>query len=142
MSRVKSLSRFITRIWRCSWRRLETTASACYGPEAAAVLAPVPLSDIRKGIRDSLPELIAGLKGDERNVILTLARMWLTAATGEISSKDLAAKWATARLPKKQAELLDMARQAYLGKAVDKWEGLDAALAELVDYMRYAICKE
>ena len=30
----------------------------------------------------------------------------------------------------------------YLGKAVDKWEGLDAALAELVDYMRYAICKE
>ena len=113
-----------------------------YGPEAAAVLAPVPLSDIRKGIRDSLPELIAGLKGDERNVILTLARMWLTAATGEIGSKDLAAKWATARLPKKQAELLDMARQAYLGKAVDKWEGLDAALAELVDYMRYAICKE
>jgi streptomycin 3"-adenylyltransferase len=65
--------------------------------------------------------------------------MWLTAATGEISAKDHAAEWAAERLPKNQAELVDMARQAYLGKAVDKWEGLDASLTELVGKMQQAI---
>jgi len=119
--------------------QVRNSGISLYGPEAAAVLAPVPLSDIRKAIRDSLPGLIAGLKGDERNVVLTLARMWLTAATGEISAKDHAAEWAAERLPKNQAELVDMARQAYLGKAVDKWEGLDASLTELVGKMQQAI---
>jgi streptomycin 3"-adenylyltransferase len=36
----------------------------------------------------------------ERNVILTLASIWVTAAAGEFLPKDEAAKWARLRLPK------------------------------------------
>ena len=34
-------------------------------------------------MRDALPSLAAGLDGDPRNVLLTLARMWRTVATGD-----------------------------------------------------------
>ena len=40
----------------------------------------------------------ADLETDTRNVVLTLARIWATLATGEISSKDEAAAWALERV--------------------------------------------
>jgi len=110
-----------------------------FGPHASDILHPVPITDIRKAIKDALPELVAGIKGDERNVILTLARMWQTMAIGEISPKDTAAQWAIPRLPKEHAALLDLARKAYLGKYVDKWEGLDSELIALVNHMKNVI---
>lgn len=51
------------------------------GPKATEVLEPVPMTDIRRAIKESLPGLIADIKGDERNVILTLARMGNTSIT-------------------------------------------------------------
>ena len=96
------------------------------GPKATEVIEPVPMTDIRKAIKESLPGLIASINGDERNVILTLARMWLTASTGEIRSKDLAAEWAIPQLPDEHATLLNKAREAYLGECVDKWEGMES----------------
>lgn len=110
-----------------------------YGPKAAEILEPVPAADIRKAIKDSLPGLIAGTRGDERDVILTLARMWLTVSTGEISSKDLAAEWAIHKLPGRYSALLDKARKAYLGEYADKWEGMESEVDELVNYMKKSI---
>ncbi|GIN74585.1 aminoglycoside nucleotidyltransferase ANT(9)-Ia [Bacillus sp. J14TS2] len=110
-----------------------------FGPEASYVLAPVPITDIRRAIKESLPELIGGIKGDERNVILTLARMWLTMDVGEISPKDIAAEWAIPRLPKEHATLLDVARKAYRGECVDKWEGLESEVLALVQHMKNSI---
>lgn len=110
-----------------------------FGPDASEILAPVPMTDIRRAIRESLPGLIEGIKGDERNVILTLARMWLTVAVGEISPKDVAAEWAIPRLPKEHATLLDLARKAYRGEYVDRWEGLDSEVIALVNYMKNSI---
>ncbi len=110
-----------------------------FGPDASDILEPVPMTDIRRAIRESLPGLIEDIKGDERNVILTLARMWLTVAVGEISPKDVAAEWAIPRLPKEHATLLDLARKAYLGKYVDKWEGLDPEVTALVNHMKNSI---
>ncbi|ENN42003.1 streptomycin 3''-adenylyltransferase, partial [Staphylococcus aureus M1565] len=81
-----------------------------FGPDSSSILVSVPLTDIRRAIKDSLPELIEGIKGDERNVILTLARMWQTVTTGEITSKDVAAEWAIPLLPKEHVTLLDIAR--------------------------------
>jgi streptomycin 3"-adenylyltransferase len=81
---------------------------------------------------DSLPDLMKSVKGDERNVILTLARMWVTAVTGEFLPKDEAAKWAVPHLPTEQAALLDLAGRAYRGEYVDKWENMDAEVTELV----------
>lgn len=109
------------------------------GPKATEVIEPVPMTDIRKAIKESLPGLIASINGDERNVILTLARMWLTASTGEIRSKDLAAEWAIPQLPDEHATLLNKAREAYLGECVDKWEGMESEVAELVNHMKKSI---
>lgn len=110
-----------------------------FGPDASDILAPVPMTDIRRAIKESLPGLLEGIKGDERNVILTLARMWLTAAVGEISPKDVAAEWAIPQLPKGHATLLDLARKAYLGECVDKWEGLDSEVIALVNHMKNSV---
>jgi len=110
-----------------------------FGPDASDILEPVPMTDIRRAIMESLPGLIEGIKGDERNVILTLARMWLTVAVGEISSKDIAAEWAIPQLPIEHATLLNLARKAYHGEYVDKWEGLDSEVITLVNHMKNAI---
>jgi aminoglycoside 9-adenylyltransferase len=112
---------------------------ALIGPDVSEILDPVPVTDIRSAIRDSLPGLIEGVKGDERNVILTLARMWLTAADAEISPKDVAAEWAIKRLPQDKAALLDVARRAYLGECHDDWEGQASELMALVTHMKGSI---
>ncbi len=110
-----------------------------FGPAASDLLEPVPMTHIRRAIKESLPGLIEGIKGDERNVILTLARMWLTVAVGEISSKDIAAEWAIPQLPEEHATLLDSARKAYRGEHVDNWEGLDGEVIALVNHMKNII---
>ena len=103
------------------------------------MLAPIPMVDIQRAMQESLPGLMASAKGDERNVILTLARMWLTASTGEFSSKDLAAEWVIPQLPPEHAALLEYARRAYLGYLSDHWEGLESEVASLMEYMKRSI---
>ncbi|MGN7402437.1 aminoglycoside nucleotidyltransferase ANT(9) [Cytobacillus praedii] len=110
-----------------------------FGPQALDILDPVPMSDIRRAIKESLPGLIEGTKGDERNVILTLARMWLTVAVGEISPKDVAAEWVIPLLPTEHAALLDLARKAYRGEYADKWEGKESEVIALVNHMKNSI---
>lgn len=120
-------------------RNVRENGAALFGPEASEALDPVPAADIRRAIAESLPALIEGMKGDERNVILTLARMWLTLATGEIATKDAAAEWAIKRLPDEQASLLDSAGKAYLGECGDDWRAEGAKVSELAAYMRKSI---
>src|SRR5690606_17718366 len=58
------------------------------GPDRADLLPAVPMDDVRRAIRDLLPALMDGFAGDERNVLLTLARMWRTACAGDFLPKD------------------------------------------------------
>lgn len=109
------------------------------GDSAARILEPVPKTDIRRAIRDSLPGLLAGAAGDERNVVLTLSRMWLTAATGHIAPKDMAAEWAAKQVPPEYAALLKYAREGYLGMAEDRWDGMEAELETLTSYIKDSI---
>ncbi len=109
------------------------------GEEAGSILPPIPEADVRRAMWDCLPELIAHLKGDERNVILTLARMWVTAVTGEFVAKDEAAKRVIPLLPAVQAALVDMAGKAYRGDCVDHWENLELELTALVDHLEQEI---
>jgi aminoglycoside 9-adenylyltransferase len=109
------------------------------GPDASVVLDPVPIADVRRAMQESLPVLIAGMSGDERNVLLTLARMWLTAAEGVIAPKDTAADWAIAQLHGEEASLLDLARRGYLGEYADSWAGEEARVSALVTTMKQAI---
>ncbi len=91
------------------------------GPDPAELLPVIPEADIRRAIGDALPTLLGTLEGDERNVLLTLARMWRTLTTGEFVPKDVAAEWAVQRLSLGSAALLEDAREAYLGlRTVDR----------------------
>jgi aminoglycoside 9-adenylyltransferase len=90
-----------------------------FGPSARELLDPVPVEDLRLAIAESLPNPIGELKGDERNVLLTLARMWMTVSTDEIAPKDVAADWVLERLPQEHFALLDLARRADLGEVRD-----------------------
>lgn len=91
------------------------------GPEARTLIAPVPAQAIRDAIVDSLPKLLDDLKGDERNVVLTLARMWTTLASDEVVPKDVAAAWVLERIPPEHRMVMELARDAYLGRVRDDW---------------------
>ncbi|MFM5335791.1 aminoglycoside adenylyltransferase family protein [Aeromonas enteropelogenes] len=91
------------------------------GPIASELLPVLPMSDIRRAISDLLPALVETLQGDERNVLLILARMWYTTVTGAFASKDFAADWASTQLPAEQAHLLVAAREAYLNGSDNDW---------------------
>lgn len=109
------------------------------GVDAEKLIPPIPFSVIQMAIRDSLPGLLDWLKGDERNVLLTLARMWFTLETGDICSKDAAAEWVCQKLPNSLSPLLEMARAAYLGKIQDKWSNVEKDTLLVADFMRKRI---
>ncbi|MEU3658038.1 aminoglycoside adenylyltransferase family protein [Streptomyces sp. NPDC032161] len=87
---------------------------ALTGPPPAELLDPVPHTDLVRATVEAIPELLADLDDDTRNVLLTLARVWATLATGEIKTKDAAAHWAVAHLPPEHRPVLEHARHLYL----------------------------
>ncbi len=100
-------------------RMVREGGRALVGPGPEVLLDPVPTTDLVRASRDELPTLLTDLEDDTRNVLLTLARMWCTVATGEIRSKTAAAGWAIGRLPESDRSPLVLARAAYLGSAVE-----------------------
>ncbi|MGW5387046.1 aminoglycoside adenylyltransferase family protein [Nocardia sp. NPDC003963] len=107
---------------------------ALAGPPAHRILDPVPPGDLIRAITASLPVLTDSVDGDERNVVLTLARMWVTADSGAVVSKAEAADRLLPLLPAGHAALLRRARDGYLGIAVDDWTGCHDAVAAFVRY--------
>jgi predicted nucleotidyltransferase len=98
------------------------------GPAPGALLSPVPRQDLHGSIHDSLPALMADLVGDERNVLLTLARMVLTIETGRIAPKDEAVEWVLPDLGEPHRSVLSLAAGGYRGDLDDDWtERQDAA---------------
>ncbi|HEY4201435.1 MAG TPA: aminoglycoside adenylyltransferase domain-containing protein [Devosiaceae bacterium] len=92
------------------------------GPDPAELLPLITAADIPRAIGEALPDLLGMVQGDERNVLLTLARMWHTLTTGDFVAKDIAAKWAISRLPAETAALMAVARDGYLGIGTADWE--------------------
>jgi streptomycin 3"-adenylyltransferase len=99
-------------------------SEALVGPPAAELLDPVPRADLVRAMVDEMDTLLDDLEPDTRNVLLTLARMWSTVATGEFRSKDAAADWAAARLPEADAAVLRRARDGYLSGGEEGWEAV------------------
>lgn len=95
-----------------------------FGPPASEVLDSIPPADVQRAMLDSIPALLSDLDGDERNVVLTFARIWTTIATGIIRSKDAAADWALPLLPPEHRAVLAHARAIYLGEATEEWSDL------------------
>lgn len=86
------------------------------GPDPANLLEPVPAEDLHRSMHDSLAALLDELVGDERNVILTLARMVVTFETGQIASKDAAADRVLCSLQEPDRSVMKLATGGYLGE--------------------------
>jgi streptomycin 3"-adenylyltransferase len=99
--------------------------SPLFGPPPSELFGPIPWADVRRAMLDSIPDLLSHLDGDERNVVLTFARIWTTLATGVFRSKDGAADWAIPLLPQEHRAVLAHARSLYVrGVPTEDWGDL------------------
>ncbi|GAB3741365.1 aminoglycoside adenylyltransferase family protein [Amycolatopsis oliviviridis] len=118
---------------------LVATAQAAHrvlrGPALADVLDPVPPDLLRSAALGVVPDLMAEIEGDERNVLLTLARIVVTVETGGIVAKDVAAAAVAPTLDETGCVLLERARAGYLGTASDDWSGLSVEVASLASVL-------
>jgi aminoglycoside 9-adenylyltransferase len=115
--------------------QVRNTHIRLFGAAATDLIPEISDNDIRKAIRDSLPILIDLIKGDERNVILTLARMLATAETGKFYSKDQAVDKILETIPAVHREILLLAKAAYLGLKKDSWSELSNEVDAVTRYM-------
>lgn len=97
-------------------------AQLLWGRDVLADVPATPIEHTRQAMRDGVEPLYEGLRGDERNVLLTLARMWRTGVHGDFVTKEQAAVWAIPRLPAELAKTLEYARLAYVGEVFDRWD--------------------
>ncbi|MET1231684.1 MAG: aminoglycoside adenylyltransferase domain-containing protein [Candidatus Limnocylindrales bacterium] len=104
-----------------------------FGPPPAELLDPVPPADLRRGVVSGIPGLMAELDTDTTNVLLTLARIWVTVATSAILSKDDAAGWALKRLAEPHRPVFIRARAIYLGEIEEHWADLEARIHPAAD---------
>lgn len=110
---------------------------ALIGPAADTLFEPVPEHDLLRALADTLAlwNAPADWAGDERNVVLALARIWYTGSTGKLSSKDAAAAWLSGNVPPEYRSVLHDTRQAYLGTIDDD---LAARADETTAFILYA----
>ncbi len=111
------------------------------GPPPAEVFDPVPDGDLISATVGDLDRLRGEIDSDTRNVILTLARIWSTVATGVIRSKDAAADWALDRLPEAHRPVLARARAIYVGDRAEGWEDLRDHIGPHADYVAAEISR-
>lgn len=91
-----------------------TSCEALVGPSAKDLLVPVPQQRLVLAMQAGVDGLLDDLDDDTTNVLLTLCRMLLTAATGSIESKDAAASWVIETLDLRNIDTLSLARARYL----------------------------
>jgi predicted nucleotidyltransferase len=106
-----------------------------FGPPPATVFDPVPQEDVVRANVGDIDALLDDLEPDTTNVVLTLARIWTTVATGDIRSKDSAADWALERLDRDHRAVLVRARAIYIGEAEDRWDDLQPRLQPHVEHV-------
>lgn len=105
------------------------------GPALGDVVAAVPPELLARAALAVVPDLLEEIEGDERNTLLTLARVLVTLDTGRIVPKDAAAEAVAGTLAPADRVLLERARAGYLGTDTDDWTGLTprvTALARLL----------
>lgn len=112
-----------------------------FGRPAADLFEPVPQVDFIQALSDTVAlwNTEADWQGDERNVVLTLARIWYSATTGNITSKDAAASWALERLPDEHQFVLAQARAAYLGQEKDQLANHPEATSGFIRHVKAAV---
>ena len=109
------------------------SGSALAGPPPTEILPAVSSGRVRQALIQSLDGLMQSLEGDERNVLLTLARIAQTLDTGLFAPKDQAATWAIPRLGNETGEVMVYARSAYLAFLKDRWDDRRRASREAAE---------
>lgn len=109
------------------------------GKNALDLIPSISNEEVKSAIQTVLPSLLEGVHGDERNTLLTLARMWYTLETYDICSKNIAAEWTLPKLPKDLKGLMILAIKGYLGECTDNWTDKDKELIRLVDFLKIKI---
>ena len=113
------------------------------GPEPSVILDPIPTSDVMQALLETAAQwnVPDDWAGEERHIVLALARMWFTACTGSIASKDHAARWLAERLPEEHRRVLFDAAAAYRGEADDRLADHPAAVSGFIRYARAAVVR-
>nr|WP_284500897.1 aminoglycoside adenylyltransferase domain-containing protein [Bowdeniella massiliensis] len=101
------------------------------GPPLTSLLPTVPTQVLRRAVADCVEEVVAGVEGDECNVLLTLARILVTLETGKIVPKDEAVGQIGAMLSDADRAVLERARDRYLGIDGVRWTVGTEASTEL-----------
>lgn len=105
------------------------------GEEPKKILAKVPYSDCIKAMDNGLSELMNNLETDTRNVLLTLARMWVTLETDGICSKPVAADWVISHLPKEYQLVLQRAKGICIGVENEHWDDINTLIKPCADFI-------
>jgi predicted nucleotidyltransferase len=111
--------------------QVQLTGRPLVGAPPSELLPEIPSTDLRRAMTDEIGSLMDDLETDTSNVLLTLARIWLTLETGAFAAKDAAADWALARLQPKDRAALEQARDEYLGLVPGSWQEQEAWAAGL-----------
>ena len=114
---------------------------ALHGPPAQEFFEEVPALDVQRALLETLAlwTTESDWKGDERNIVLALVRIWYTAMTGDIASKDAAADWALQHLPSEAKHIVMAARNAYLGLEAVDLAAYPKERADLLNYIRSSV---
>ena len=118
-----------------------TASEALIGPPLTEVLDPISRQDLVSSMQHGIPGLRSDLAADTANVLLTLARMWVTAQTGEIVPKDVAAIRALDRLPTPCRAVLAHARKVYLSGIVPDFGRYGGDVEETAELLAEAVAE-
>jgi streptomycin 3"-adenylyltransferase len=110
-------------------------SEALIGPPPASFFEPIPRPDLVAAMVAGLDGLRHDLESDTRNVLLTLARIRLTLATGEIRSKAEAGAWLLERLPEADRPVMARARDLYLAGEYGPFAGLEDRIRPLAEQL-------
>ena len=122
--------------------KVRQASIALVGDEASEVFDAVPRRDLTRALLDTVAQWNGpeDWVGDERNIVLALARIRYTAETGGIVSKDAAAEWLLDRLEEgARRAVLAQARAAYLGLEADGLARQPEAVAAFIRDARHGI---
>jgi len=111
------------------------------GRPADELFEPVPRRDLLNAFKDTIDQwqTPADWEGDEHNVVLALARIWFSLATGSFAPKDSAAQWAQHRLPAQHQPVLQSAMASYLGQSADDLANDSLQIADYVHFVKATI---
>lgn len=120
---------------------VRTASIAVVGEPAGTLFEAVPQRDLVQTFRQTLElwQEPGDFLGDERNIILTLSRIWYSAVTGAFIAKDAAAEWLLPQLPAEHAALVQAAQREYLGQVAVDWTVAMPAVERFVHYAKAAI---